>query len=568
MEQLWSNMINFYGTGRNVGKTSFACDLIHRLSKTHFVTAIKISPHFHFSPKHKDLIFSDQNILVSKESDCISEKDTCRMLKSGAAQVFFIQCQDKFLKKAFSCLHPYLNENEPIVCESAAIQKILKPALSIKIRSTEISTLKKNTIYKDLTVISDGKKFSYSPDKIRFENKQFKLNAMISLEEALTVVLSVNQMPEIEQVCLEHATNRVLAEDVFSDLNMPPFDKSAMDGYACRKQDLKNELELIELIPAGQSPTKRIGENQCAKIMTGAEVPEGADVVVMIEHIEQISESTIKVMKESFAENICYLGEDVKKGDLVLKKNTLIKPQHIAVLASVGFTNPLVFKQITCGIISTGSELVEPDETPQKAQIRNSNGPQLLAQVLALNFPARDYGIVADNKQKTKERIEEALKDCDLLLLSGGVSVGDFDFVPVILKELNFDIVFNKIAVKPGKHTTFAIGNNKFVIGLPGNPVSSFMQFELVVKPFLHHLTGHSFKPSFSKLYLKENYFRKKTDREAFIPVKINSENLIEPIEYHGSAHINALSYADGIISIPQGVNELNTEQLIYVRQI
>jgi len=391
---------------------------------------------------------------------------------------------------------------------------------------------------------------------------------MISLKEAIDIILSVKQTLSTEKIDFSESTGRILAADIHSDVNMPPFNKSAMDGYACRKEDLAQELEVLEVIPAGQAPTKEIGANQCSKIMTGAQVPKGANTVIMVEHTKEISKTTIHFIKDKTAQNICFLGEDVLENDLVLKKGTLIKPKHIAIMASVGATEPLVYKQPVVGIISTGSELVEPNTKPQAAQIRNSNGHQMAAQTKQLNVPVNYYGIVPDDKQKTRETVETAIEQCDIILLSGGVSVGDFDYVPVILKELGIEIKFNKIAVKPGKHTTFALGKEKFFIGVPGNPVSSFMQFELVVKPFVYHLMGHKYRPVIASLPLKTEFKRKKDEREEFVPVMIHNNNEVEPVSYHGSAHIHALSYSDGMIAIPKGIKQINKGELVDVRQI
>ena len=204
---------------------------------------------------------------------------------------------------------------------------------------------------------------------------------MIIFEDAYKLVINSAVKVENEYVDLNNSLNRILAEDVISDINMPPFNKSAMDGYACRKEDIHNELQIIEVIPAGKAPEKRIEKNLCYKIMTGAMVPEGADCVLMVEHTKNLSENKIKFIKESTNNNIAYAAEDVKQGDIVLKKGIKIKAQHIAVMAAVGYIKPLVASKIRVGIISTGNEIVEPDIKPGLSQIRNSNAYQLIAQV-------------------------------------------------------------------------------------------------------------------------------------------------------------------------------------------
>lgn len=206
---------------------------------------------------------------------------------------------------------------------------------------------------------------------------------MISFEEAISIVLNESgQIPGEEEVYFTDTPGRILARDVISDTDMPPFDKSAMDGYACRKQDITTELDVIEVIPAGTFPTKKISENQCSKIMTGAMIPQGADCVLMVEHTERTGENKIRFTKTETATNICYRGDDVQKGDVVLPKGILIQPQHIAVMAMAGCTHPMVFPKVKVGILSTGNEIVEPQFLPGLSQIRNSNAYQLIAQVI------------------------------------------------------------------------------------------------------------------------------------------------------------------------------------------
>jgi molybdopterin molybdotransferase len=185
------------------------------------------------------------------------------------------------------------------------------------------------------------------------------------------------------------SSGRILAEAVFSDAYMPPFNKSAMDGYACRCEDLEKELTVLEVIPAGKSPSHSIGEGQCSKIMTGVQVPEGADTVFMVEYAEAVGSDRVRFAGSKTNSNICLKGEDLKKGDLVLNSRIQLKPKHIAILASVGCTQPLVCKRPTLGIISTGSELVNPDKKPLLLQIRNSNGPQLFAQSTKHGIPVK-----------------------------------------------------------------------------------------------------------------------------------------------------------------------------------
>lgn len=391
---------------------------------------------------------------------------------------------------------------------------------------------------------------------------------MITLEQALEIAFSKAQPMGAEKVDFLHSSGRILAEDVFADADMPPFNKSAMDGYACRLEDLGKELSVVEIIPAGQSPTQPIRTGECSKIMTGAQVPEGADTVFMVEYSEEIVQGKVRFTGSKTNANICLKGEDLKEGDLVLSTGTQVKPQHIAILASVGCTNPLVYKRPVVGIISTGSELVNPEEKPQLSQIRNSNGPQLFAQATKYGFQLNYYGIVPDNELLTSSIIQKSVSQNDVTILSGGVSVGDFDFVPKIIRELGFEIHFSKINIKPGQHTTFASKGNKYIIGLPGNPVSSFIQFEVFVLPFLRKLMNYEQLPILLPLPMSHDFARKRSDREECLPVQLTRENQVEMVAYHGSAHIHAYHQAFGFINISAGTTEIKKGEIVHVRPL
>ena len=391
---------------------------------------------------------------------------------------------------------------------------------------------------------------------------------MILFEQSYDLVMRTAYTLDNEQVELNESLNRVLAENVISDIEMPPFNKSAMDGYACRREDIDNELEVIEIIPAGKAPTKSVENNQCSKIMTGAEVPKGANCVIMVEHTKEIDKNKIRVIKENRNSNISLKAEDVKINDIVLKQGTKISAQHIAVMASVGYVKPMVVKNPKVGIITTGNEIIEPNNKPELSQIRNSNAYQLIAQVTNMGAIPKYYGIAKDDKKDTYEKIKKSLSENDVTLITGGVSMGDFDFVQKIFEQIGINILFDSIAVKPGKPTTFGVYENKRCFGLPGNPVSSFIQFELLAKPLLYSMMGHDYKPVNVKLPLAVDYNRKNTKRRSFLPVQITDDGEVMPVEYHGSAHIHSLSEAHGIISVPIGCSTLKKGEIVDVRQI
>lgn len=390
----------------------------------------------------------------------------------------------------------------------------------------------------------------------------------ITLQEAIEIAFSKAGAPSTETVDFMHSAGRILARDVFADADMPPFNKSAMDGYACRHEDLKNELSLLEIIPAGKTPKYPVGAGQCSKIMTGAQVPEGADTVFMVEYSGETASGKIRFTGEKTNSNICLKGEDLREGDRVLSSGTLLKPQHIAILAAVGCTAPEVYRIPEVGVISTGSELVSPEVKPGLSQIRNSNGPQLVTQATAAGFRASYYGIVPDDKLLTRQIIEKSVRENEVTILTGGVSVGDFDFVPEIIREMGFEIHFSRISIKPGQHTTFASNGDKFIIGLPGNPVSSFIQFEVFALPFLRKLMNYEKPDLLLPLVMGQTFVRKKSDRDECFPVTVNTENEVQMIDYHGSAHIHAYHQASGFITLPAGQTEIKKGEMVYVRPL
>jgi molybdopterin molybdotransferase len=389
---------------------------------------------------------------------------------------------------------------------------------------------------------------------------------MISFEQAIALVeSSVKSLPE-EQVPFMRTVNRILSREVLSDTDMPPFNKAAMDGFACRKADLGHELEIIEEISAGRMPLKKIGPGECTRIMTGSMVPEGADCILMKEHAEISASGKIRCSIESDADNICYQGEDVKRGDSILKPGTRLLPVHLAMLASVGCINPFVYKMPAVAVLSTGNELVRPDQKPGAAQIRDSNGYQLVAQVSQMGLHGDYLGIVKDSKSALNEVLTAALERYELVLISGGVSVGDYDYVPEVLDRLKVETLIHGMQVKPGKRLLFGKREGHYVVGLPGNPVSSLIQFEVLVKLILNRLMGCTDKAVRFLLPLEKRYTRKKMETLSFVPVDITENSTVMPLEYHGSAHIKAYTGARGIMEVPLGVSELKKGAGVYVR--
>jgi molybdopterin molybdotransferase len=237
-------------------------------------------------------------------------------------------------------------------------------------------------------------------------------------------------------------------------------------------------------------------------------------------------------------------------------------------MAAVGHTTVSVSKMPRVAVISSGSELVEPSEIPGISQIRNSNSYQLMAQVERAGANGKYYGIATDDENATYEIIVKAISESDIVLVTGGVSMGDFDFVPAVFERAGVRILFNRVAVQPGKPTTFGVHKKAIVFGLPGNPVSTFLQFELLVRPLICKMMGYGWKPLEIHIPFKERFSRNFADRMALIPVAITADWQALPVEFHGSAHISSMSESFGIVSLPVGVKSIEKGEIISVRQI
>ncbi len=374
---------------------------------------------------------------------------------------------------------------------------------------------------------------------------------MISVEEAQAILRAAAVRTRREPVRLARALGRVLAGDAVSRIFMPPFDKSAMDGYALSAADSAGRFRVGEMIPAGAVPARTVGTGECAKIMTGAMLPRGADSVVRKEWTVE-EDGWMRIVKPDDTPNVCRKGEDVRPGDVVLKRGARIRPQEIGILASLGIGTIAAFVPPSVAVIATGSEIVEPGRPLAKGRIYDSNSYSLAAQAAKAGATVKIRRRVPDRPALIRKSIAAALERCDLVLISGGVSAGDLDFVPGILRELGAVLHFEQIAVQPGKPTVFGTRRGKIVFGVPGNPVSTFVIFEVFIKPVLSRMMGLEEEPLVVRAAMAEDLLRRKTERAAFVPVRVCGDAVI-PLDYHGSAHIQALGRADGLLYIPKG---------------
>lgn len=378
---------------------------------------------------------------------------------------------------------------------------------------------------------------------------------MLSVAEATQLVIKECRPLPPAQAPLASALGCRLAEDVASDCDMPPFDKSMMDGYAVRAADLPGELAVIEEISAGRIPTRRVERGQSSRIMTGAPMPEGADAVVMIERTESLDGGKrVRIADVATAgQHVALRASDLRNGERVLTVGHKLGPAEIGLLATVGRSDVLVISSSEVRVLSTGDELVEPGTSLLPGQIRNSNGPMLTAQAATAGARVQYLGIARDDPDQLRERIQAGLQ-ASVLVLSGGVSAGKLDLVPGILTSLGVEARFHKIAMKPGKPVFFGVqpATPTLVFGLPGNPVSAFVGFELFVRPAIRALQGEpSPAPHFEPLPLAGD-FAFATDRPTYHPALV-SDGRVQPVQWRGSPDLRALTLANALCLLPAG---------------
>lgn len=395
---------------------------------------------------------------------------------------------------------------------------------------------------------------------------------MISVDEAQQIVLKKVKKLPMKKVRLENALGLCLAESIKSDLDMPPYNRSAMDGYAVIAKNTAKapvDLAVIENIRAGYKPMKKIGRKQAAKIMTGSVVPEGADAVVKVEETISIDDDRkVRILKGTKkGVNIAKKGEDLKSGQIILRIGTRIRPQEVGILAAVGANIVNVFASPSIGIISTGDELVGIDRKPKPWQIRNSNSYSMAAQARQIVGDVEILGMANDNKEEIRKLIRKGLKK-DILILSGGVSMGECDFVGDVLEEFGVKKFFEKVALRPGKPTVFGKMGDKIIFGLPGNPVSTLVTFELFVRPCIKKMMGYTSCESFIMYAELEVDIKSKKKRREYRPALLNREYdtfTVSPIDWHGSGDLFSTTKANCLLIIKESTDKLNAGDIVEV---
>jgi molybdopterin molybdotransferase len=397
---------------------------------------------------------------------------------------------------------------------------------------------------------------------------------VIKFDEALKIVLdSVEVLPSEERDILD-AHEMVLSEDVVARDNVPFVDNSAMDGYAVRSDDLKGaseenpvSLKVVGEVRAGRVGTRSLGPGEAVRIMTGAPIPPAADAVVIQEKTQPSTDSVNVMTDVSKCENIRPRGEDIREGETVLRKGTLLTPADIGVLASVGMQKVKVFRRPRAAILATGDEIIGVDEPLEAGKVRNSNRYTLIPLVRTLGALTIDLGIARDDGGKIEEKVKQALSN-DILITTGGVSVGKYDLIHQVLHDLGMERKFWRVAMKPGKPLLFVFLKGIPVFGLPGNPVSAFVGAELFIGPAIRKMRGErQVRPLWIEAELRAG-IKGKPGRSKFITAHTEFRDgrfLASPTPKQGSGKLSSASSANSLIYLEPDQTAAEEKQMIKV---
>jgi molybdopterin molybdotransferase len=383
---------------------------------------------------------------------------------------------------------------------------------------------------------------------------ELDVSRLMSVEQAISILDTVPVTPRPVRMQIEQVEGLYLAEDQRNDRDAPPFDKSLMDGYAVISADLEKvprELSLVETIAAGGSPASTLQRGQAIAIMTGAPIPAGADAVVPVEQTEKLGNDRVLIRTPvAPGKFIAPRGSDAPAHSVVLKAGMRLRAPQLAVAAAIGAMSLVVHAPPTISVLSTGDELVEPGQTPKGSQIRSSNDIMLLALLRQYPCTTTQFGLVPDDPALIEEKIKIALSH-DLLLITGGMSMGQRDYVPAILRKLGADLKITKLRIKPGKPFVFAtMPNGKFVFGLPGNPVSAYVCTRCLVSRLLLRIAGGPPAEPTQAAPLSHP-LPPNGPRTFYHPAIFDGRN-ITPLEWKGSADIYTLAHANALLIRPE----------------
>ena len=383
---------------------------------------------------------------------------------------------------------------------------------------------------------------------------------MIALDDAQRRVLAACAPFHPTAIALGEALGCVTSVELRADEDVPPFANTAMDGFAVRAADATagKRLKVVATLPAGRAPDRAVGVDEAVRIMTGAPIPDGADAIVMVEDTEVDDDGFVPIGRTaSPGDHVRPAGEDLAAGQVAFEPFTVLRPGHLGVLASLGYRRVPVFRRARVGVLSTGDELVDDGSPLRPGQIRDSNRPTLVAMVHEAGCDAVDLGVVADDEAAITAVLERGLAECDALVTSGGVSMGDFDYIKVVLDRMGA-MRWWQVAIKPAKPLAFGVVSGKPVFGLPGNPVSSMVSFELFARPALRRMMGHRdpFRPTVEAV--ADEALRRRPDGKVhFVRVVASTADdgrwHIRSSGGQGSNLLRAMALANALAVVPDG---------------
>jgi molybdopterin molybdotransferase len=384
---------------------------------------------------------------------------------------------------------------------------------------------------------------------------------MIQVEQALSIIATNSTKMPVQTIPVHKALGYVLAEKVYSPIHMPPFRQSAMDGYAFIHSE-KHQYNIIGVSKAGDYSDVKLKENEAVRIFTGAFVPKNADTVVMQEHVMANEKSILITNLPAQFTNVRAKGEQIAKEDLVFDANTLITPAAIGFLACLGITEVEVYKKPKVAILVTGNELVKPGKELAKGKIYESNSVMLQAALQTIGIKKTKVYTVKDNLKATKKAIKNVLPKYDIVLISGGISVGDYDFVKEALLANDVEELFYKINQRPGKPMFFGSKNETLVFALPGNPASSLTNFYVYVYPAIKNRMGFS-DIHLPKLVRKlDSAFTNTTGKTLFLKALYDETN-VTILDSQASSMLNTFAIANSLLIVPDDVESLEKGQLV-----
>jgi len=387
---------------------------------------------------------------------------------------------------------------------------------------------------------------------------------MITVKRAITIVKdTVFETSNYILLNVKESLGSVLSEDVFSPINMPPFRQSAMDGYAVKINN-KSRYNLVGEVKAGDCHNLELKNGEAVRIFTGAAVPDSANAVIMQEKVERKDNFILIDSEIKNSENIRPLGEQIKQGELALKKHTKITASGIGFLYSLGITKVKVFQKPAIAVIVTGNELIAPGEKLSHGQIYESNGAMLQSALFSLGYTKINQYKTEDDYAKTLSVIKNALQNNDLVLISGGISVGDYDFVGKALLELGVEQQFYKVKQKPGKPLFFGKTNKTVVFALPGNPASALSCFYNYVYIALNQLCGDTNTELFRLKAKSQTSYSKKGDRAQFLKAYYKN-GYVEILEGQASSMLNTFALANAFVFVPEDLYEIENNDIVEV---